>query len=164
MSFLETGVLDLKDITAPPEERFRQGPVAVIECVQLIPCNPCVDACPKGAITIEGSINNVPRIDFDECNGCGICIANCPGLAIFLIDKTLEEERATVAMPYEFALLPEPGEKVVLLNRAGEACGEGEIIKVRNAKAQDRTPMVFVGMKKDLAMEVRFFRRTLNEG
>ena len=164
MAYIETGILESRDIIAPSEERFVQGAVAVIECVQQIPCNPCVDACPKQAIVIDGSINEVPFVDFDKCNGCGVCIANCPGLAIFLIDKSFEEERATVAMPYEFAPLPEPGEKVVLLNRAGEACGEGEIIKVRNAKAQDRTPIVFDGMEKDLAMDVRFFRRTLNEG
>lgn len=164
MNYLETGVLEINDITVPAEERLAKGPVAVIECVQNIPCNPCVDACPKGAITIQGSINNVPRIDFERCNGCGICIANCPGLAIFLIDKSYEEKRATVGMPYEFMPLPETGEHVVLLNRTGEACGEGEIIKARNAKAQDRTPIVFVAMAPELAMEARFFRRRTNEG
>jgi len=163
MDYLETGILEIDDIAVPPEERLVKGPVAVIECVQNIPCNPCVDACPKGAITIQGSINNVPKIDFEKCNGCSICIANCPGLAIFLVDKSFEKNRATVGMPYEFTPLPQPGEKVILLNRAGEACGEGEVIKVRNAKAQDRTPIVFMAMDPELTMEVRFFRRRTNE-
>ena len=159
MAYIETGILESHDIIAPSEERFAQCAVAVIECVQQIPCNPCVDACPKQAIIIEGSINEVPYINFDKCNGCGVCIANCPGLAIFLIDKTCEDGKASVGLPYEFLPLPEEGEIVDLLNRAGEVCGDGEIIKVRNAKAQDRTPVVFLSVDRDLAMEVRFFER-----
>lgn len=36
----------------PSEERMRQGRVAVIECVQEIPCNPCSFLCKFNAITI----------------------------------------------------------------------------------------------------------------
>ena len=36
----------------PSEERMRQGRVAVIECVQEIPCNPCSFSCKFNAITI----------------------------------------------------------------------------------------------------------------
>jgi Fe-S-cluster-containing hydrogenase component 2 len=159
MSYLETGVLQLSDIIVPSEERFEKGPVAIVECVQQIPCNPCVDSCSRGAISIEGSINSIPKVDFDLCNGCGICVANCPGLAIFLIDRTYKDTRAQVGLPYEFQPLPDQGETVLLLDRAGEICGEGEVVKVRNAKAQDRTPIVFLSMRKDLAMKTRFFRR-----
>jgi Fe-S-cluster-containing hydrogenase component 2 len=159
MSYLETGVLQLSDIIVPSEERFEKGPVAIVECVQQIPCNPCVDSCSRGAISIEGSINAIPKVDFELCNGCGICVANCPGLAIFLIDRTYEDTRAQVGLPYEFQPLPDQGETVLLLDRAGEICGEGEVVKVRNAKAQDRTPIVFLSMRKDLAMKTRFFRR-----
>ena len=35
----------------PSEERMRQGRVAVIECVQEIPCNPCSFLCKFNAIT-----------------------------------------------------------------------------------------------------------------
>ncbi len=164
MSYLEDGVLCLEDIQVPPEERFSKGPVAVVECVQEIPCNPCVDACPRGAITIRGSINSVPEVDFEKCNGCGLCIAHCPGLAIFLVDKTYEGEKALVGLPYEFLPLPEAGEKVVLLGRVGEECGEGEVVKVRNAKVQDRTPVVFLAVDEDLALTARHFRRRVDEG
>ena len=30
----------------PSEERMKKGRVAVIECVQEIPCNPCEGTCP----------------------------------------------------------------------------------------------------------------------
>jgi Fe-S-cluster-containing hydrogenase component 2 len=164
MSYMETGILKVTDITIPSEERFREGPVAIIECIQQIPCNPCVDSCSRNAIQITGSINNIPQIDFDVCNGCGLCVANCPGLAIFLVDKTFEDTRCQVGVPFEFRPLPEAGETVELLDRAGEICGEGEVVKVRNTKAQDRTPIVFLAMDKDLAMKCRFFRRKTHEG
>jgi len=163
MGFLETGVVEKKDIRTPSEGRFQKGPVAIIECIQKIPCNPCVESCPQNAISIKGSINNIPKVDFEVCNGCSMCIANCPGLAIFLVDKTYNKEKATVSIPYEFTPLPEKGEKVELLSRSGEKCGEGEVVKVRNAKFQDRTPIVTLAVKKSLAMDVRFFRRMLNE-
>ncbi|MCK5202046.1 MAG: FAD-dependent oxidoreductase, partial [Spirochaetales bacterium] len=35
----------------PSGDRIRKGAVACIECAQEIPCNPCVDSCPSGAIT-----------------------------------------------------------------------------------------------------------------
>lgn len=159
MGYIETGILEFTDIETPSEERFARGPVAVIECVQGIPCNPCVDACPRDAIVIDDSINDVPRVDFEKCNGCGICIANCPGLAIFLVDKTCEDGKASVGMPFEFLPLPGTGETVDLLDRAGEVCGEGKVIRVRNAKAQDRTPVVFLSVDRDTAMTVRFFKR-----
>ncbi len=158
-SYLEKGYLNLDDITIPSVDRRAKGPVAVIECVQEIPCNPCQDACPRGAITIPGSINNIPRIDFATCNGCAICVANCPGLAIFVVDETYAEDRALVGMPYEFLPLPEKGEEVSLLDRSGAPIGVGIVERVRNAKAQDRTPIVFLSMERELSMLVRFFRR-----
>ena len=155
MSYLEDGIVSLEEISLPTGERFNQGPVAIIECIQEIPCNPCVDSCPQNAIVIEGSINNVPEVQFDLCNGCGICISNCPGLAIFLVDKTAP----SVGLPYEFLPLPEKGEMVDLLDRGGEICGQGTVTRIRNTRAQDRTPMVTIAMEKDLVMQARFFRR-----
>ena len=69
---------------SPCEERVTRGGCAILECFQKIPCDPCVDACPHGAITIEGNINDMPVLDFDKCNGCGLCVSKCPGLAIFV--------------------------------------------------------------------------------
>ena len=132
-NYLNNGCLALDDLRQPTEKRFAQGAVAVIECVQEIPCNPCCDACPRGAITMGDSINNTPVIDFELCNGCGICVSNCPGLAIFLIEKEFEDNREQIGIPCEFLPLPEEGETVDLLNRMGKICGKG------NAKTQHAT-------------------------
>lgn len=144
---------------APNDERLRRGPVVVVECVENIPCNPCVAACPKGAITIDGDINEVPSVDYDLCDGCGVCLSACPGLAIFAIDVSGEGETGSVSLPYEFLPLPAVGDEVVTLDREGAPVGVGRVRRVLSSKALDRTPIVTLELPKGDAMTVRHFRR-----
>ncbi|MDF3000172.1 MAG: 4Fe-4S ferredoxin [Bacillota bacterium] len=143
----------------PSEERFKQGPVAVIECIQEIPCNPCEAACPRNAIQIGAPITTLPMLNEKLCTGCGICIAKCPGLAIFTVDKTYSGDEATVSFPYEYVPLPVKDEIVEAVNRVGEVVCKGRIIKVLNPKAYDRTPVVTVAIEKEFADEVRSMKR-----
>jgi Fe-S-cluster-containing hydrogenase component 2 len=159
MSFLKDGILTLDEFAQPSPERLQQGRVAIIECVQEIPCNPCVDICPRQAITIEGNITNPPIIDFDKCNGCALCVANCPGLAIFMINQVFSETEAEIGIPYEFLPLPEKGESVLALGRDGKFICEGRVVQIRNPKAYDRTPIIFLAVPKNYAMIIRFFKR-----
>ena len=96
----------------PSEERLKKGPVAVIECCQNIPCNPCETACKFGAITVGDLITNLPVLDESKCVGCGVCLTKCPGLAIFVVDKS--KDMATVSFPFEYLPLPEKGDIVIL--------------------------------------------------
>jgi Fe-S-cluster-containing hydrogenase component 2 len=155
------GVLsaDQLDGVSPRTERFARGPVVVVECVENIPCDPCVGACPKGAITIEGDINDVPRVDYDLCDGCGVCISACPGLAIFAVDVSGEGDLGTVSLPYEFLPLPAVGDRVVTLDREGAAVGEARVVRVLTSKALDRTPIVTLELPKADAMVVRHLTR-----
>jgi Fe-S-cluster-containing hydrogenase component 2 len=143
----------------PGGERLRRGPVVVVECVENIPCNPCVAACPKGAITIEGDINGVPTVDYDTCDGCGVCLSACPGLAIFAIDVSGPADTGSVSLPYEFLPLPEVGDEVVTLDRAGAPVGIARVRRVLTSKALDRTPIVTLELPKADAINVRHFRR-----
>ncbi|MEW6661895.1 MAG: 4Fe-4S binding protein [Bacillota bacterium] len=156
----KTGLLSAEELKGllPPEVRLSQGPVAVIECRQKIPCDPCYHSCNRGAIKPFEDINDCPEIDWEKCNGCGTCISKCPGLAIFVIDLTYSQEQAVVRLPYEFLPLPRVNQEVLLLNREGVPVGKGPVVKVQNTKAQDRTPVIWVAVPKALAMEVRNIR------
>ena len=150
MSYKEDGVLELKDLNLPSEERLKKGPVAVFECVENIPCNPCVDACPFKAVSME-KITDAPKIDYEKCTGCGTCVSVCPGLAIFVVD--LSKEKALITIPYEFLPIPEKGDTVKALNRRGEIVGDAKIIGVK--KNENKTNTVTVEVKKEVGMIVR---------
>jgi Fe-S-cluster-containing hydrogenase component 2 len=143
----------------PGDGRLRKGPVVVVECVENIPCDPCVTACPKGAITIEGDINELPSVDHELCDGCGVCLSACPGLAIFAVDVSGDGDVGSVSLPYEFLPLPSVGDEVVTLDREGEPVGSARVTRVLSSKALDRTPIVTLELPKGDAMVVRHFRR-----
>lgn len=142
----------------PTEERFLKGPVAISECFQEIPCNPCTKACVKKAISVEPNINARPKIDFDKCTGCGACLLRCPGLAIFIVDKTYSEDEALIKIPFEFYPLPKKGQFAMGLNRAGKEIGWFEVANVLESKNENKTNIISLIVPKELAMEVRNIR------
>lgn len=139
----------------PSEERMAKGAVSVVECFQKIPCNPCVKACARGAITMGKDINDLPEVDYEKCNGCGLCISLCPGLAIFVVDKSYSAEYALVSFPFEYVPVPEKGQYACGLNRAGEELGWFEVEKVRSGGAKNKTYTITLKVPQELAMEVR---------
>ena len=163
MSIVNQGYLEYEELAAiqklPTNERYEKGPVAVIECVQEIPCNPCESACKFGAITIGEPITNLPIVAHDQCIGCGVCVSKCSGLAIFIVNKAYSETTATVGFPYEYVPMPEELEEVMALNRKGEVVCTGKIVKVMNPPSFDHTPLVTVEIPKEFADEVRNIKR-----
>ena len=163
MSLINTGYLEYEELAAiqklPDHERMEKGPVAIIECVQEIPCNPCEAACKFGAIHVGDPITNLPNMEHDKCTGCGVCVSKCPGLAIFLVDKSYSETTATVGFPYEYIPTPEKGADVIAVNRKGEAICDAKVVKVLNPPAFDHTPVVTIEIPKEYADEVRSIKR-----
>ena len=143
----------------PSAARLAKGPVAVIECVQHIPCNPGEAACPFGAITVGDSITNLPVLDVEKCTGCGTCVAACPGLAIFTVDMNYSETEAGVEFPYEYLPLPEKGMVVDAVNRCGEVVCKGTVVRVRSAANFVNTRVVKLAVPKQFANEVRSMKR-----
>lgn len=154
---LTTGIPSRQQIESatPPESRRKQGAFVVIECFQEIPCDPCYHSCRFGAIKPFGSLNDIPHVDWDKCTGCGVCVAACPGLAIFVVDETLSDTQCLIAMPYEFLPLPQKGDPVYLLDRSGNKLGQGVAYRVVPGKKPQGTPVVWVSAPKQLSMEVR---------
>ncbi|MDZ7758643.1 MAG: 4Fe-4S binding protein [Desulfovermiculus sp.] len=153
----QTGVPNTEDIQGilPSPERLAQGSVAIIECFENIPCNPCYTACKFEAIQEFADINDRPNIDFEACNGCGLCVSACPGLAIFVVDQTYSETEAVVQIPYELLPLPEKGQEVIALDRSGREVAKARVVKVR--KTKNLTAVVSLAVPKEHSLQVRFF-------
>lgn len=156
----KTGVATEQEIAkvTPSKERRAKGPVAVIECFQRIPCNPCQTSCKRGAIQEFKDINDTPEINHEQCNGCAVCVSNCPGLSIVVIDETYSDTEALIKIPYEFLPLPEEGSFVTGVDREGKPVCRAKVVKVLNTKAMDRTPVVSLAVPKDMSMTVRFLK------
>ena len=158
-----TGVPSRAELDAcpgrPSEERMKKGRVACIECVQEIPCNPCEGICRFGAITVGEQITNLPVLDEEKCTGCGLCVANCPGLAIVVLDKSYSETEGTVDFPYEYLPLPEKGDIVDAVNRSGEVVCKGEVLSVTKLKSYAGTAVIRLKVPLDMVDEVRSIPR-----
>lgn len=132
----------------PSDEQLKKG-VAIIECIQEIPCNPCVVICPVGAISMK-DINDLPKVDFDKCTGCRRCIGICPGLAIFVVK--VRDNKALITFPYEFLPIPKVEDIVTALDREGKAKGKAKVLKVNES---GKTTVITIEVEEELAMEVR---------
>ena len=123
-NYRNDGILTLEMIRKipgyPGKGAFEKGTVAVVECGEDIPCNPCEDICPKGALTVGEPITNLPRVDAEKCNGCAICITICPGLCIFVVNKNYNDNESLILIPYEMLKLPMKGQVVKGCNSKGD--------------------------------------------
>lgn len=70
-------------------------------------------------------ITNLPCLDEEKCTGCGLCVANCPGLAITILDKSYSQAEATIDFPFEYLPLPVEGDIVDAVSRGGETVCKG---------------------------------------
>jgi len=159
----KTGIPTAQEVAAafPAEERLAQGPVAIIECFQRIPCNPCATSCPRGAILPFDDINDTPAINYDNCNGCTLCITKCPGLAIMVVDMAWKDpegkDRALIKLPYEFRPLPAVGDEVVATDRAGAFVAMAQVVQVLLNHSMNKVPIVSIAVDKLLVPVVRGF-------
>jgi len=146
-----TGILSAKDLKLPSKRQLEKG-VAILECIQEIPCNPCVDSCPVKAISMK-DINAPPINDFDKCIGCTKCVGICPGLAIFVVK--IKDGKALITLPYEFLPVPNVGDKVNALDRTGNVKGKALVKKVLKT---GKTSVVTIEVDEKLAMDIRNIR------
>jgi len=156
-----SGNRDLEKLTkstgCPSKGKPGNGPVAVIECTEEIPCSPCETVCPKKSIKVGKPITNLPEFN-NKCSGCGKCMVVCPGLAIFMVDNSFSDVEAAISIPYEFLPLPGKGDKIVALSRSGEDICEGRVESVKTGKSFNKTNIITILVPKQFSNVVRFFR------
>ncbi len=158
-NLLRHGYVADDEIERYPGVTHKVGIHPVIECTQNIPCNPCQDACKKGCISIGSNITSLPIVvENAQCINCGMCVANCSGQAIFLVDEDCKDGTATVTLPYEFLPLPEVGAKGKGLGRDGRPVCDAEVVSVKSVKAFDKTNLLTIRVPKEYAMKARFFK------
>jgi len=146
---------EIKRVT-PPEEILAQKAVVMVECFQNIPCDPCAASCPFGAILSFVDINDLPEVDYNKCTGCGLCIASCPGLAIFVIDMNYSSKEAVIKLPYEMLPIPKKGQIVSGLDREGNKVAEVQVDKV--FKTRNKTYLISITVPKEMALIIRNIR------
>ncbi len=157
-NLLAKGFVADDEISRFPGFVHKAGVHPVIECTQNIPCNPCQDACNKGCIKVGEHITTLPAVEEDsKCVNCGMCVANCPGQAIFLVDED-KDGAAEITLPYEFLPLPETGAKGVALGRDGRELCPAEVVRVRSVKAWDKTNLLTIRVPKEYADTARFYK------
>jgi Fe-S-cluster-containing hydrogenase component 2 len=98
-------------------------------------------------------VNALPEIDYDVCIACGQCIGICPGLAIFM--AKIVGEKVHLSLPYEFHPIPRVGDRVVALDRSGNAMDDA---LVKRVVKKGKTMVVTIEIANDLAMVVRNIR------
>lgn len=154
------GIISPEELAAvlPPAERLLKGPVAIIECLQDIPCDPCVSACPVNAIKMKEGITDRPQLEFEACTGCGACVPKCPGLAIFIVNMKHTPGMATLTMSYELLPMPVKGQEITATDRSGKAVCKAKVIRVINPPAYDRTAAVTIEIPADRINEIRAIR------
>ncbi|MFH5880981.1 4Fe-4S binding protein [Liberiplasma polymorphum] len=148
----KTGIPTIDQIKKEfPETSVLVKAKAIIECYKEIPCNPCSTSCPFDAIFIPEDINVRPLIDFDACTGCGICVYNCPGLAITV--RQIKDGKVLLKVPYEFTPLPNKDEVVNVMNRAGEIITKGLITRVVLTEKQNKTALIHVEIPEEFVYD-----------
>jgi Na+-translocating ferredoxin:NAD+ oxidoreductase RNF subunit RnfB/bacterioferritin-associated ferredoxin len=132
----------------------------IIRCVQEIPCDPCIHVCPKDMIRMKGDpIFGLPEVVKDECTGCSLCVAICPGLAITMVDLREEGPDGLVTVPFELLEVSvNAGDQVEAVGMDGEFVTKARVEKIAKRKAYDRTLLVTLRVPRDKAADVTGFR------
>lgn len=158
-----TGAMSLTELRKsqcyklPSQDRVALA--AVIECIEEIPCNPCETACPQHAITIGSEITTVPVVNLDLCNGCGLCVAACPGLAIYLKKFAFKPSLAYISFTFEYFPPPKKDDVISMVDRFGNVVCEGLVVKVVNIAKNDKTVIVHATYPNEYYEEVVNMKR-----
>jgi len=155
----QAGVLTIERLMQTPgfpgEKDFEKGLIAVIECDEDIPCNPCESICPNFAIRVGDPITNLPALDFSKCSGCLKCLGICPGLCIFAVNKNFNKDESLIYIPYEYYPLPKKEMVVRALDRKGNYICDATVFKALKPAKKQNSGIVGIIVPKEFYNIVR---------
>jgi ferredoxin len=141
------GILTLERLKQTPgfpkDADYDKGLIAVIECDQ--------------DIKVGSPMTNLPGLNTSACTGCLKCLAICPGLCIFAINKNYDDKNALIYLPYEYSPLPAKGNRIRALDRRGEFVCDGIIHKVLKSSKKQNSPIIGILVSKEYFNAVRHF-------
>jgi glycine/D-amino acid oxidase-like deaminating enzyme/Pyruvate/2-oxoacid:ferredoxin oxidoreductase delta subunit/bacterioferritin-associated ferredoxin len=110
--------------------------LAIINCDEDIPCNPCAISCKFDSIKINKNITQQPTINYELCKGCGLCLPKCPGRAIRMLQYNFTDTESLLTIPFEFEPYPKQNQKVSIVNYDGNFLANGTIQKTKPPKSK----------------------------
>ena len=87
------------------------------------------------------------------------CVANCLVLPSPSLIRPTAIQRQSSSSPFEYLPLPEVGDTVQAVSRAGEVVCDATVTSVRKIKAYAGTAVVGIAVPKQFADEVRSMKR-----
>lgn len=122
----------------------------IIDCFENIPCNPCESVCPNKVIIVGNPITNIPKIkNPNECIGCGMCVACCPGQAIFLVNSKYSKKKCAITFSYEFNKKFKINQNVIAIDSNGKKVCRAKIISLKVNKKYDKTVLITILIPKE---------------
>jgi len=140
----------------PSDKLLRKKKMAIVECLQEIPCNACLDACRYESVS-KAHINDPPKVNWENCNACMQCIRECPGLAMFIV--TIKDGKAQITIPWEMQYVPKKGETIDVLDRKGTKLGRGVVLRVIPPIKDNKTWIITFETDEKLVHKARNIRR-----
>lgn len=143
----------------PPKDSIvierEDGVFPVFHCNQEIPCNPCTSVCPQEQIeTVDNLITNLPFFKGEEeCQGCGKCVAVCPGLAVTLVNYRKDSQFPSVTFPLELSKSKLEKGSTIQVVGDDSVLGEFEVARVRVLKEFPRTQLITVKLPQEIAKQ-----------
>jgi NAD-dependent dihydropyrimidine dehydrogenase PreA subunit len=131
----------------------------VIDCPERIACDVCAAVCARGVIAIGDPITNRPTLNDEEnCAQCGLCVAGCPGQAIFLVGESDAEGRCQVTLPYELSEDIVSQRFLQAVDNLGRSIGSAKLIRIRRDLKFNKTSLLEISVSQKVAAAVRGIR------
>lgn len=128
----------------------------LIDCPERIACDVCAAVCDRGVIRVKQTVTNRPEVvNEGNCRNCGLCVAHCPGQAVFLVSETGPDGQCRITLPYELDEEAVRGRGLLAVDNRGQPLGPARLIRVWQSERFNNTCLLEVSVSGAIASRVR---------